>query len=72
MATTPRPAQPFTPGLGGSVAQQLAALADAISKKADTTSEPVYSAVNLISPGGTVFRVSVSNTGALQSTVVGR
>jgi hypothetical protein len=67
-----RPPQPLVPALTGSLDQRVAQLAQAISKKADVTAEPVYSAVHLIAPGGAVWRVMISDAGALQISVVPR
>lgn len=67
-----RPPQPLVPALTGSPDQRMTQLAQAISRKADATSEPVYSAVHLIAPGGAVWRVAVSDAGALAITVVPR
>jgi hypothetical protein len=55
----------FPAQLTGSVPDQLRQIADALSRKANVTSEPVYSAVMLIAPGGAVFRLTVDDTGAL-------
>jgi 5,10-methenyltetrahydromethanopterin hydrogenase len=67
-----RPPAPFSPTLTGNPRDQMRQLADAISRKADATLEPVYSSVQLIAPGGAVYRVSVDDDGALSAVVVAR
>ena len=47
-------------------------LADAISRKADLTSIPTYSAVMLIAPDGSTWNVSVDSAGALVTAQVPR
>jgi hypothetical protein len=67
-----QPPAPFTPPLAGSLDQRVTQIAQALSKKSDATLEPVYNAVQLIAPNGAVWRVSVSNAGALVVAVVAR
>jgi hypothetical protein len=67
-----RPPAPFPPQLTGDPRDQMRQLADALSHKADLTSEPTYSAVLLIAPDRSVWRVSVDSGGALSTTVVPR
>jgi len=67
-----RPPAPFSPAMTGSPRDQLRQIADAISRKADATLEPVYTAVQLIAPNGTTYRVSVDDAGALSAVVVPR
>jgi hypothetical protein len=66
------PVAPIVAPFQGDVNQRLSMLADAISKKADVTTEPAYSAVLLRAPNGTTYRLAVSNTGAISTTVVTR
>jgi hypothetical protein len=72
MSGNRRPPQPYVPAVVGDTRAQLAALADAISRKADITSEPVYNAVLLMAPGGATWRVTVDDAGALHTAVVPR
>jgi hypothetical protein len=67
-----RPPQPFSPALVGSLDQRVTQIAQALSKKSDATLEPVYNAVQLIAPGGAVWRLAVTDAGALQVTAVAR
>jgi hypothetical protein len=62
-----KPPGRFSAQLTGSVPDQLRQVADALSRKADATTEPVYAAVQLIAPGGAVFRLTVDDTGALST-----
>ena len=66
------PVAPTIPALVGSVPNQLRVLADAVSRKADVTSEPFYSAVMLQAPDGSVWRVAIDDTGALITAQVPR
>lgn len=70
MARPPVPAAPFIPAATAPLAQQVRQLADAMTRKADLTEEPIFSAVLLRAPGGATWRVTVDDTGALNSTVV--
>jgi hypothetical protein len=45
-------------------------LAGVVSGKADKTTQPMFNTVLLQAPGGAVWRVSVDDTGALQTAVV--
>ena len=67
-----RPPAPFSPAMTGSPRDQLRQIADAISRKADATLEPAYTAVLLIAPNGTTYRVAVDDAGALSTVVVPR
>ena len=66
------PIAPVIPALVGSLPDRMRQLADAISRKADVTSEPVYTSVVLIAPGGAAWRLAVDDTGAVSTTVVTR
>ena len=66
------PVAPFIPPFSGDADQRLSALAEVISRKADVTSEPVYSGVILLAPNGTAWTLTVSNTGALSTAAVPR
>ena len=68
----PRPAAPFTAQLSGNIQDQVRRIADGLSAKADATSEPTYSAVMLIAPNGSTYKVTVSNAGALVIAAVPR
>ena len=72
MTTTPRrhPVPGFTPPQSGSLEQRVRLIGEAISKKADVTLEPSYSAVILAAPDGTHWRVSVTPLGALETQQV--
>jgi len=67
-----RPPAPFSPQLTGDARDQMRQLADAISRKADLTSIPTYSAVMLIAPDGSTWNVSVNDAGALVTAQVPR
>jgi hypothetical protein len=67
-----RPPAPFSPQLTGDPRDQMRQLADAISRKADIQSEPLYSAVMLRAPDGSSWRVSVDDSGALVTAQVPR
>jgi hypothetical protein len=66
------PVAPFTAPFSGSDDQKFAMVAEAISRKADATTQPTYSAVLLIAPNGSAWRLSVDNTGALSTAAVPR
>jgi hypothetical protein len=66
------PPAPFIAPFSGTDDQKFAMLADAISHKADQTAEPVYSAVMLIAPNGSVWRLTVDATGAISTAAVTR
>jgi hypothetical protein len=63
---------PFVAPFSGDIDQRLSMIADALSRKADTTSVPTYSAVMLIAPDGSAWRLSVDATGALSTSAVPR
>jgi 5,10-methenyltetrahydromethanopterin hydrogenase len=68
-----RAAAPYTPQLNSANPRELLRqIGDALSRKADATLEPTYSAVLLIAPGGATYRVTVDDAGALSATVVPR
>lgn len=67
-----RPPAPFSPQLTGDPRDQMRQLADAISQKADVTSVPLYSAVMLMAPDGSSWRLTVDNAGALVTAQVPR
>jgi hypothetical protein len=66
------PPAPLIAPFSGSLDQRLSMLAEAMSRKANMSDEPVYAAVMLIAPNGSTWRLSVSNTGALSTTAVPR
>jgi hypothetical protein len=67
-----RPPAPFVAPTTGTIDQRLARFADAINRKADQTLMPVYSAVRLIAPDGSVWALTISDAGALEIAVVPR
>ena len=72
MAAPVRPPAPFTPPESGSLDQRLKLIADAISKKADTTLQPTYRAVQLIADDNRVWSLSIDAGGALVLALVPR
>lgn len=56
----------------GSLEARVRVLADALSRKADQTAEPMFAGVLLQAPGGAVWRVSIDDTGSVQTEVVAR
>jgi hypothetical protein len=66
------PAAPFIAPTGGSIDQRLALVAQALNRKADQTSSPVYSSVILLAPGGGAWQLTVDDTGALSTASVPR
>jgi hypothetical protein len=66
------PVAPFIAPFSGTDDQKFAMVADALSRKADATSIPTYSAVLLIAPNGSAWQLSVDNTGALSTSAVPR
>jgi hypothetical protein len=72
MATPRFPTTSFTAPTTGSLDARMRVVADAISRKADQTQEPMYAAVLLLAPGGAVWRVSVDDAGVLSTAVVPR
>ena len=68
-----RPPAPYSPQLtSNNPSELLRQIGDALSRKADATTEPVYTAVLLIAPGGTTWRVTVDDAGALGAVQVPR
>jgi len=67
-----RPPAPFSPQLSGDLRDQMRRIADALSRKADATTEPTYAAVLLLAPGGATYRLTVDDTGALATVAVAR
>ena len=67
-----RPPAPFSPTLSGNPRDQMRQIADAISRKADATLEPVYTAVQMIAPSGVTYRVAVDDAGVLSAIMVPR
>lgn len=63
---------PLSVPLIGSYEQRMQILADAISRKADQTAEPVYSAVLLQAPGGATWRLTVTDGGGISLARVPR
>jgi hypothetical protein len=69
---TPIGPAPFIAPTSGDLDQRLAIMAAALSRKADATSEPTYSALLLRAPDGSTWKLSVSSAGALTTTQVVR
>jgi hypothetical protein len=67
-----QPPAPLIAPVSGTTEQRLQQLADAISRKQDRASEPVYASVLLLAPNGAAWRLSVDNTGALSTAAVPR
>jgi hypothetical protein len=67
-----RPPTPFAGNLSGNLNDQVRRIAEALSQKMDNTGEPTYSAVLLIAPDGSTWRMTVSNAGAIATTHVVR
>ena len=65
MSASRAPAAPFIAPTSGGIDERLAIIADAISRKADATSTPFYSAILLADPTGAVWRVTVDALGQL-------
>jgi hypothetical protein len=65
-APPPRVVVPTT----GSLEARVRVLASVVSGKADKTTQPMFNTVLLQAPGGAVWRVSVDDTGTLQTAVV--
>jgi hypothetical protein len=57
---------------GGSLESRVRVLAEIVSKKADQTAIPMFSAVMLQAPGGAVWRVTVDDAGGLTTALVTR
>jgi len=60
-----RPVSPVLAPQSGGLDQKLAQLAQAISGKADKTSDPTFASVALIAPDGSTWRLTVTNTGGI-------
>jgi hypothetical protein len=67
----PTPPRTIVP-TAGPLEARVRVLAQVVSNKADKTAQPMFNAVLLQAPGGAVWRVSVDDTGALQTVVVSR
>jgi hypothetical protein len=67
-----RPPAPISSALTGSPQDQMRQIADAISRKADATLEPTYTAILLLAPGGATYRVGINDAGGLVVTAVPR
>jgi hypothetical protein len=67
MATAPRrfPPAPFTAPISGDIDQRLSQIATEINRKADSTAEPVFSAVLFRATDGSTWRMRISPTGAV-------
>ena len=72
MATLRHPPAPFTAPMSGTLEQRLAAVADAINRKADTNGTAVFPFIGLRSPDGSTWKLSIDNTGALITEAVPR
>jgi len=59
------PPAPFVVPLHGDLEVQMAAVANAVNRKADVTSMPTYAGVHLIAPDGSTWMLSVANDGSL-------
>lgn len=66
------PQPSFTPPTTGTLEQRVRIIGEALSRKADQTLEPVYSAVLLVAPGGATYRLSVDDAGTVSAVVVAR
>lgn len=60
-----RHAQPYLAPMIGTVEERLSLLADAVNKKADANSSPVFVSIVLVSPNKTRWLVTVNDAGAL-------
>lgn len=65
-----QPPAPFIAPASGDLDLRLAQVAQAINKKADATTQPVFSGVGFIAPNGTVYMLTVDNAGNFRSEVV--
>jgi hypothetical protein len=73
MARPYHPPAPFTAPVSGNLEQRLAAIADALNKKADAGVQgPAYHFIALISPNGSTYRILVDDAGALHTEIVPR
>lgn len=70
----PRPAAPFVPAITGNadLDQILTQVAQATNAKADSNANAIFMGIGLRSPDGTVWRVSVDDTGTLRTEAVPR
>ena len=66
------PPAPFSPQLSGDLRDQMRRVADALSRKADATLVPTYTAVVLMDAAGVAWRVTVATNGSLQTEQVPR
>lgn len=57
---------------GGTIADQLQVLTEAINGKADIQGEPAFNAILLRSPDGTTWRVTVDDAGLLLAEAMTR
>lgn len=64
------PASPFVAPTSGDIEQRLAELVQMINSKADTLQRPVYPAIGLIAPNGTVYQVTVDNAGVIHTATL--
>ncbi len=68
-----RPPAPFSAPVSGTIDQKLAQIAlEAINSKVSITHPPAYKFMGLISPNGTLWRITVDDAGALHTSVVER
>ena len=72
MATLRHPPAPFTAPMSGTLEQRLAAVAEAINRKADANGAAVFPFIGLRSPDGSTWKLSVDDTGALSTEAVPR
>ena len=63
---------PFTAPTSGDIDQRLAAIADALNGKASATSPPAWPFIGLRSPDGTMWKISVDDTGFIHTAAVPR
>jgi hypothetical protein len=68
----PRPPAPFSAPTSGTIDQKLAEIANAINGKASATHPPAYQFMGLVSPNGTLWRITVDDSGVLHTSVVPR
>ena len=66
------PPAPFVVPMGGDPEQQMTAIQQAINRKADITSIPTYASIHLIAPNGSVWMLSIDNTGAISTAEMPR
>ena len=68
-----RPPAPFTVPEGGDLDQRLAAIATELNRKANAgLAGPAFRFIGLISPDGSTWRVTVSDTGTILTEQVPR